>query len=262
MSIAACTKYAGGTRTTGCFRLLTLPIRTAFRVFRPRRPDRISDRAITAAQFARTVVGGAATLWLIRSYPQQESVADVAKDQVLEVFLSAGVLLLVAPLAVGAFLLSASPSARAIYWRRLAGPAAGFAALVGSSAGLWFLILGGEGQVSRAVGGLPVTGALVSTVALLFGVPFVAAGVMLSVHHTFRLGDVSEILPPLLSPALVWLLCILRATDTPMVDAPAAVHVMFVLGPPLSVTVLSAWELQRLRQRHHLTIRRALGRRS
>ncbi|MFI5748981.1 hypothetical protein ACIBBE_24310 [Streptomyces sp. NPDC051644] len=260
MSIAARSPYAGGTRTAGCFRLLTLPLRTAHRLFRPCRRGRISDPAITAAQVARTAVGGAATLWLMRSYPLQESAADVAKDQVLELFLSAGVLLIAGPIALVAFVLSARPPMRAVYCRRLAGPAAGFAALLGSAAGLWFLLLGGAVQVTLALGGLPIVGLLVSTAGVLFGVPFGAAAVVLSVHYSFRVGDVSEVLPPLLSPVLVWSLFVFQAVDAPPVAAPPAVHALFVVGPPVSVTLLSAWELQRLRARYNLTIRQALGR--
>ncbi|MFF4188448.1 hypothetical protein ACFYZ9_35145 [Streptomyces sp. NPDC001691] len=260
MSIAARTRYTGGTRAAGCLRLLTLPFRTAYRLFRPSRQDRISDPAITAAQVARTAVGGAATLWLIRSYPLQESAADVAADKVLELFLSAGVLLVAGPIALACFVLSAGPSVRAVYCRRLAGPAAGFAALLGSAVGLWFLLLGGAVQVTQALGGLPIVGALVSTAGVLFGVPFGAAAVVLSVHYTFRVGDVSEILPPLLSPVLVWALFVVQTLDGPPVAAPPAVQALFVAGPPMSVTLLSLWELQRLRTRHHLTIRRALGR--
>lgn len=259
MSIAARTPYTGGTRTAGRFRLLTLPFRTAHRLFRPRRRGRIADPVITAAQVARTAVGGAATLWLIRSYPLQESAADVAKDQVLELFLSAGVLLVAGPIiALVAFVVSARPPVRAVYCRRLAGPAAGFAALLGSAAGLWFLLLGGTVQVTQALGGLPIVGLLVTTAGVLFGVPFGAAAVVLSVHYSFRVGDVSQVLPPLLSPVLVWSLFVLQAVDAPPVAAPPAVHVLFVVGPPVSVTLLSAWELQRLRTRYNLTLRQAL----
>ncbi|MDW4912541.1 hypothetical protein [Streptomyces californicus] len=262
MSIAARTPHTGGTRTAGCLRLLTFPFRTAHRLFRPNRYDRIRDPAITAAQVARTAVGGVATVWLIRSYPLQESAADVAKDQVLELLLSAGVLIVAGPVAVACFVLSARPPARAVYVRRLSGPAGAFAALLGSAAALWFLLLGGAAQVTETAGGVPFVGVLASMAGVVFGVPFIAAAVVLSVHYSFRVGDVCEVLPPLLSPVLVWSLFVFQALDGSPVAAPQAVEALFATGPPLSVSLLSAWELQRLRTRHRLTIRRALGRSS
>ncbi|MFG3527629.1 hypothetical protein ACGF8B_12905 [Streptomyces sp. NPDC047917] len=41
---------------------------------------------------------------------------------------------------------------------------------------------------------------------------------------------------------------------------PALVRGAAVFGGPLSVTAVSLWELRRLRTRHGLTLRRALGR--
>ncbi|MFI1225977.1 MULTISPECIES: hypothetical protein [Streptomyces] len=260
MSFAARTPYTGGTRIAGCLRLLVLPLRTAHRLFHPNRQDRITDPAITAAQVTRTAVGGAATLWLLRSYPLQDSASDFAKDRVLELVLSAGLLLVAGPITLACFVLSARPPLRAVYFRRLAGPTAGLTALLGSAVGLGFLLLGGALQVTQALGGLPIVGVLASAAGLLFGAPFCAAAVVLSVHYSLRVGDVSEVLPPLLSPVLVWSLFVFQTLDGPHVAAPPAIQALFVAGPPVSVTLLSAWELQHLGKRHHLTIRRALGR--
>lgn len=260
MSTAARTPYAGEPRTVGCLGLLALPFTLAHRLFRPSRHDRVSDPGIERAQIARTVIGLASTLWLIRSYPLQGSATDFIKDKALETFLSAGILLATGPVALAVFVLAARPAARGVYRQRLVGPLAGFGALLGCAAVLWFLMVGGAVQLTAAFGGLQLVGLLVSTAAVLFGIPFGIAAVVLSVHYCFRVGDVSEILPPLMSPVLVWSLFLFQLLDAPPVVAPAVVQAAFALGPPLSVSLLSLWELRRLRTRYSITVRQALGR--
>ncbi len=252
--------YGEAPRRTGCLGVLALPFVLAHRIFRPSRPDRIIDPHIEAAQVARTAIGIVATLWLLYAYPLQGTMADVVQDKALEMVLSAAILLVAGPAVLAVFILSARRQTRAAYWRRLLGPIAGFGALFGSAAALWFLVLGGAVQLTAVLGQLQIVGLLLSTAGVLFGVPFAVASVVLCVHYCFRVGDVSEVLPPLVSPVLVWALFVFQMLDTPPVVAPPTVRVLFLIGPPLSVTLLSAWELRRLRTRYAMTIRWALGR--
>ncbi|MEU1824235.1 hypothetical protein ABZ502_17630 [Streptomyces abikoensis] len=254
------TPYAGGARRTGCLGVLLLPFALAHRIFRPGRPDRITDPWIEVAQMARTAIGVAATLWLLYAYPLQGSVAGFVQDKALEMVLSAAILLIAGPTALAVFVLSARRPVRVVYCRRALGPLAGFGAMFGTSAVLWFLVMGGAVRLTAVLGGLQVVGLLVSTAGVLFGVPFAITAVVLCVHYCFRLGDVSEILPPVLSPALVWSLFAFEVFDAPPVIVPAVVRGLFLLGPPLSVTCLSVWELRLLRVRYGITVRQALGR--
>lgn len=80
------------------------------------------------------------------------------------------------------------------------------------------------------------------------------------VFTCLRASDVHQLLPALLSPLLVWSLFALQFFNGPDVAAPAEVLCTFMLGGPLLVTALSVWEVRRLRSRHGITLRGALGR--
>ncbi|WP_331753381.1 hypothetical protein OG440_40050 (plasmid) [Streptomyces sp. NBC_00637] len=249
----------GAPRTTS---LWALPFALAARLFRPSRRDLISDKAIETAQLARTVTGIAATAWLIYSYPLQESFSEVAKDEFAGILISAAMLVVVGPLVLGLFVLAARPPARAMYWRRLSGPMAGFGSLFLAVLTLYLVLQDSGG--ARFAAQFGVVGQLLVLVlgltAVVFAVPFVLASAAFCVHYVFRTADVHEVLPPLLSPLLVWVMFGVQLVDSSPVSAPAAVEMLFLIGPPLSVTALSAWELRRLRTRFGLTLRSALQR--
>ncbi|WUH99693.1 hypothetical protein OHR68_40455 [Spirillospora sp. NBC_00431] len=76
----------------------------------------------------------------------------------------------------------------------------------------------------------------------------------------FRTADVHEVLPPIIATALVWELAIVDLFSNAYDGAPFLVRVAVILGGPLSVTAVSFWELRRLKTRHNLTLRQALGR--
>ncbi|MGW1890593.1 hypothetical protein ACWCP6_10080 [Streptomyces sp. NPDC002004] len=245
-------------RRPGC---LAMPFVLADRLFRPTRTDRATDGAIEAAQIARTVIGTAATLWLLYAYPLQESASDLAEDKLGELFISAGLMLVVGPLALVAFVVAARPPRRSVYRRRLAGPLTAFAAMFGCAAWNWFVVLKGAAlQLAQQSGMLELVLLPLLLPAVLFGLPFTISAAFLCVHHVFRAADVHEILPPLISPVLVWALCAIQLFDDSPVAAPVWVRVLFIAGPPLSVTALSVWELRRLRSHFAMTVRRALGR--
>ncbi|MBT2405447.1 MULTISPECIES: hypothetical protein [unclassified Streptomyces] len=241
-------------RRRGCVGFLLLPFVLAARIHRPARPDRIVDGAIERAQITRTAVGVIATCWLIYAYPLRESAGSVLSDKLTEVLLSAGLLLILGPIALAAFVLGARRPGPAFYRPRLRGPLTALGALFGTALLMWLIpnldSIGGLGFVLTFVGGL----------GYLFLVPFAVASAVLCVHHTFRTADVHEVLPPLISPVLVWAMCVFQLFDSPPVTAPLGVRILFLMGPPLSVTALSFWELRRLRACYGITVRRALGR--
>lgn len=239
--------------------LLTLPFIAAHRAFRPSRPDLVVDLGIRAAQIARSAIGIIATLWLVHAYPLQESAVAVAWGKAAEVLISTVVMLVTGPLALFGFILAARGPVRTIYLRRLTGPLTGFGALSASVALMWFLISESSGlQAPATLSGLPLLGPLFSLIAVLFALPFGISAALLCVHYTFRVADVHEVLPPLIAPVLTWVMFGLQVADSSPVAAPATVQFLFLVGPPLSVTGLSAWELRRLRTCHGITVRRAL----
>ncbi|WP_345034491.1 hypothetical protein [Streptomyces sannanensis] len=228
-------------------------------MFRPTRSDRVVDPRIEAAHTARTVIGLVATLWLIFSYPLRQSAGDIAEDKFTEVLSSVGVLLVVGPIALTVFVLAARPPVRAVYRGRLSSPLTAMGILFGSLLVLWLLM-------TEAMMMLPQTGlfqiVLIPAVlaSILFGLPFVLTAAVLCVHHVFRTADVHEVLPPLISPVLVWAMFVFQLFDSAPVAAPVWVRGLFLVGPPLSVTLLSLWELRRLRTEYGLTVRSALWR--
>ncbi|MGW3657469.1 hypothetical protein ACWD6R_18015 [Streptomyces sp. NPDC005151] len=56
----------------------------------------------------------------------------------------------------------------------------------------------------------------------------------------------------------VWAMFVFQLFDSAPVAAPVRVRGLFLVGPPLSVTLLSLWELRRLRTHFGLTVRGAL----
>ncbi|MEV4442754.1 hypothetical protein AB0K09_27815 [Streptomyces sp. NPDC049577] len=249
---------------SGCGGCLAAPFVVAAVWARPSREDRVVDEGIEAAQIARTAIGVLATAWLVYVYPMRESAKNFVEDKLVEVFISAGVLAVVGPAALVAFVIAARGPHRALYRARLMSPLLSFASLLGSAGLLWFLLLQGGGHDLANSPGLPALlqpVVLILTTALaLFMVPLTLATAFLSVHHVFRTADVHEVLPPLISPVLVWSMFAIQLFDSPPVAAPLWIRILFLVGPPLSVTALSAWELRRLRTHHGMTLRGALSR--
>ncbi|MER5730188.1 hypothetical protein ABT084_17915 [Streptomyces sp. NPDC002138] len=251
----------GGGRRRGCVGFLLLPVHLAGRLHRPTRPDRLVDHAIERAQIARSLIGLFATFWLLYSYPVRESAQGLLEDRLAELIVSAGLLLVLAPLMIGAFVYCARPPGPAFYRRRLRGPLISLGALLATAAVFWGAVL--QQGLATTVFGAGAMGMLLTPVIGilgLFSLPFTLASAALCVHHAFRTADVHEVLPPLISPVLVWALAAVQVFENAPVDAPLPVRILFLLGPPLSVTALSGWEVRRLRVRYGITLRGALGR--
>ncbi|MEV7614369.1 hypothetical protein [Streptomyces sp. NPDC089799] len=245
----------------GCVTVLMAPFVTAARFQRPGREDRLDDPAIARAQVARTGIGLAATAWLFYAYSLRQGAKDVIDDKIVEVLISAAVLMVVGPLAVGAFVVAARPPLRREYSRRLGGPLTAFGVLFGSAALLAFSFRSDlSGRLFAEAGGVGVVLSLIAGPVALFLLPFVLTSSVLCVHHSFRTADVHEVLPSLLSPVVVVVMSVLQAVDGPPVNAPQGVWFLFLAGAPLSVTALSVWEQRRLRTRYGITLRGALGR--
>ncbi|MEU6310702.1 hypothetical protein [Streptomyces sp. NPDC047014] len=241
--------------------VLLAPFVTAARFQRPRREDRLADPAISGAQVARTCIGLGATAWLFYAYSLRRGAGDVINDKLTEMLIAAAVLMVVGPLAVGAFVFAARPPLRTRYRRRLAGPLTAFGAVFGAAALLAFPLHSDLRDLLFAgAGDLGFLGGLLIGLTSLFLMPFVLTSSVLCVHHSFRTADIHEVLPPLLSPVVVLAMSVLQSIDGPPVNAPQTVWLLFLTGAPLSVSALSVWELRRLRTHYGITLRTALGR--
>ncbi|MFE7277296.1 hypothetical protein [Streptomyces sp. NPDC057623] len=258
----------------GLVGLITRPLTIATERVAAIRPDRVQDGVIRTLQRSRTVLGLTATVWLVMAYPMRVGRQDFVMGKLEDLLIGCGVTFGVGLLAVTAFISAARAPLGRRYASCLLGPAY-CVVLILCGAGLFWLswkalrgeLVSFDGRpadlswltvvllvVAKGVGGL------VCLILLLFSVPFTVIVLVYGVNSCFRLGDVHDLLPALISPLLVWSLFLLNISDGPDVAAPPWVLYTFLLGGPVSVTLLSVGELHRLRRRHGLTLRSALGR--
>ncbi|MEU8572686.1 hypothetical protein [Streptomyces asoensis] len=266
-----------GRDPTGMFRTARELLEIGANAAAPR-PGQIRDRVIGRLQSGRTLAGLAATGWMLVSYPLAEGRGEFVLGKLVDLVAGFGILCVAGLVAVTVFITASRPPLRRVYLRRLKAPGETLRALLIGSAMAWgggtllAKLLGGEivpwsrihshGILATVAASVPLV-VLVLPVCLVFtlmGAVFVLSCVWYSFNSCFRLGDVHELLPALVSPVLVWALFVLSCLDGPDVAAPPLVLYPFLLGGPLSVTALSAWEIRRLNRRYGMTFTSALGR--
>ncbi|MDX3799499.1 hypothetical protein [Streptomyces sp. AK04-3B] len=237
------------------------PIAVGRTVFRPSRPGRVDDAAVTRMQRIRTAVGLAAVVWVTISYKLVASVGDLADDRVDQAWNNVLVLAVTLPLVVGALIGAARPPARRELLRRAAGPLGSIVAIIAAVALFPAAVLTGLLDGRFATG--PATTVITVVVALFMIVwvlPFVVYGVGMSLVHVFRTADIHETVPPLLALVLVWEMAVIDVFTGAYEGVPGPVRILLLLGAPLSVTAVALWELRRLRVGYGLTLRAALMR--
>ncbi|MFI6943500.1 hypothetical protein ACIBI4_29885 [Streptomyces sp. NPDC050418] len=219
-------------------------------------------------QILRVVAGLLAMVWILVSYRIASDAQAVATQRAEQMANSAALLAVTFPVIVGVFLAASRPPRRSLYLRRARGP---LGALLSMGAMIVYMVLlTGEKLTGGPFGKMPeqpdggdylmLVYQLVLTLVAVWGIGFVLWGAVLSVIHVFRTTDIHEVLPPLIAIVLVWELSLLDLFSSAYDSLPTGVWLAAVFGGPLSVTAVSLWELRRLRTRHGLTIRGALGR--
>ncbi|MDX3521364.1 hypothetical protein [Streptomyces scabiei] len=251
----------------------------------PIRPDRISDPVIDRLQRARTVLGLLAGVWLVMAYPMRKGREDFVLGKVENLMIGCGVLVAAGAVGITVFIVAARPPLRRLYARRLVSPLTVLGVLVLEMGMFWLMLQAVRGNVlspdglnawlseshdSEAGAGTVLLGLVLGLLALLapiayFVLMLISAVLILvttysALNSCFRVGDVHELLPGLLSPLLFWSLFFLSLSDDPDVSAPPEVLYAFLLGGPLSVTALSVWEIRRLRTKYGMNLRTALAR--
>lgn len=249
------------------FRLLN-PIVAGRLVCRPSRPGRVEDAAVRKIQVLRSVVGLVAVVWVLVSYRVASDAKSLASQRLDQIEMSGNLLTATFPIVVGAFIVASRADNRRLYLRRALKPLGTLLALAGTILfffGLTSGVLTG-GPIEPAPEN-PSTADYVQVVYLLFLVPlmlwglvFVIYGAALTLVHVFRTADIHEVLPPVIAIVLVWELAVVDLFSSDYDGIPAALRAAVILGGPLSVTAVSLWELRRLKTRHGLTLRQALGR--
>ncbi|MEU9840481.1 hypothetical protein AB0C69_14800 [Actinomadura sp. NPDC048032] len=248
------------------FRLLN-PVIAGRQVARPTRPDRVDDPVVRKVQVLRAVVGLIAVVWIMVAYRVASDAQSLAYERADQIVTSATLLPATVPIIVGAFILGSRQHVRALYLRRTLKPLGSLVALVGTV--LFFVVLtsvmpeggliGDDEQPSPAVYAKLLVMVIIALVTL-WAIVFVFFGAAVALVHVFRTADIHEVLPPIIATVLVWELAIMDLFSHDYDGLPVPARLAVILGGPLSVTLVSLWELRRLRTRHHLTVRRALGR--
>ncbi|MGW2018551.1 hypothetical protein [Streptomyces sp. NPDC001927] len=241
---------------------------------------RVEDGLMSRIQLARTVLGLAAAVGLFVAYPLSSDGEDYVLGKLLELGLACGILLVGTVIGIMVFLAASTRDRRRHFAARLHTPILSALALALGPFALWvtFLTLKGEtingedlkgffesitgpGWISTILSFLVlVVGALAALVVLIVSIPYTVVVAYACVATCFRASDVHQLLPALLAPLLVWSLFAFQLFSGPDIAAPPEVLYAFMVGGPLSVTALSVWEVRRLRSRHGITLRVALGR--
>ncbi|MCX4848811.1 hypothetical protein [Streptomyces sp. NBC_00893] len=254
-------------RMRRAFRLLN-PIAAGRQVCKPSRPDRVDDPAVKRIQVLRMVVGLAAMVWILVSYRITSDAKSLAYQRFDQILTSAALLAATLPVAVGAFVLASRSHTRRLYLRRALKPLGALLALAGTI--LYFVLITSGALTGGPFGQMPEKPStadymhlmyeLFLVLVMLWGFVFVVYGAGLALVHVFRTADIHEVLPPVIAIVLVWELAVADLFSNTFDGVPALVRGAAIFGGPLSVTAVSLWELRRLRTRHGLTLRRALGR--
>ncbi|XVQ15626.1 hypothetical protein ACQP1W_24780 [Spirillospora sp. CA-255316] len=219
-------------------------------------------------QVLRAVVGLVAVVWVLVSYRLASDAKSLAAQRLDQIMTSAALLPATFPIVVGAFIVGSRPHNRRLYLLRARKPLGALLALAGAV--LYFVLLA-EGVLTGGPVGEPPENPSASFYVLLmyfvflvllalWVLVFVCYGAALTLVHMFRTADIHEVLPPVIAIVLVWELAVVDLFSNTYDGAPVAVRAALILGGPLSVTAVSLWELRRLRTRHGLTLRQALGR--
>lgn len=249
------------------------------------REDRIVDPVIGRMQGLRSAVGLLATGWLLFAYPLRVGRESFVLGKLEELLIGCAIVLTAVVVGIFAFVVLARAPLGRMYASRVAGPLLSLGAIPLGVGVVWLMIaaLGGDIISPADIGphdftsglfgatlGTIITGAviallfvaaaLVCVAILVAALCFTLVAGVSGLNSCFRAGDVHELLPALVSPLLVWSLFVLQLFDDADVAAPPAVVTAFSLGGPLSVTLLSLWEVRRLRVRYGVTLRSALGR--
>lgn len=245
------------TRRERIVRILLNPFYAARLVFRPSRPDRAVDGTVRKLQVWRTVLGVGAWFWLMITYNAVKDVGDVAGERINDSWSSVLALACTFPVVVGAFAYAARGGLRRVYLRRALRSLGAVGALLGAT---FTFVVGVAPEFEGLRRFIGVPGKVVGAVVLLWMLGFVLYGMVLALVHVFRTADIHELVPPVLATVLVWEMALLDLVTGAYPGVPPLARVGFILGAPVSVTVLAVWEIHRLRRHHGLTLRGALHR--
>lgn len=238
--------------------LLRSAHRVATKLFVHQSGDRIVDRTVDRVQVARTVLGALATIGLILAYGvEKDRWNNAAEAGFANAIVTPFLLICAGPLVILGFIYYAPPHLRPQLRSRLHAPlkAVGWFLLSLAVVAAIIYFVGSSGVMESKDPWLVVPVALITMAAIFWGLPFLFLASLYSARSAFNTAHVHPMLPPVVTGILVWLLAIFNLISEGMPAGPPVAQFCSVLGGPLSVTAVSAWEMWRLRTRYGVTVR-------
>lgn len=231
--------------------------RAAKRLFDQEGGGRVRDQLVDKVQLTRSVLGVLASLALVYVYGADGGWSGAATDGVGNLFATPLLLLLTGPLVVFGFILYAPEHRRPELRSRLRGPlkTVGWYVLILVAFGVFIYVTG----QTTLLHGLQGWKLWVVGLSLMAGLPWALVFLFLAsayvARSAFNTAYVHAALPPVLTGVLVWLIAVFNLLSDGLPNGPLPAQLCAAFGGPLSVTVLSLWELRRLRTHHGVTIR-------
>ncbi|GAA4306538.1 hypothetical protein ACFQY7_28145 [Actinomadura luteofluorescens] len=224
-------------------------------MFQPSRPDLIVDARVRKLQVVRAWAGIVVTLAVAAIYrvTAPQALADERFD---DAWINVLILTCVLPVVVGAFVLAARPPNRGAFARRIRYPLIAVAAMFGS---MFTFVLAAVPDLegARDAAG-PAVMIPVGVVLVLWMLPFVLYGIVLSLTNVFRTADIHEVVPPLVNVSVSWVMAVVNLFNDSFKGIPHVLALVLLLGAPLTVSALAYYELRRLRLLHGITLRNTL----
>ena len=232
--------------------------RVATKLFVHQSGDRILDRTVDRVQVVRTVLGALATIGLILVYGvEKDRWNSAAESSFANAIVTPFLLICTGPLVILGFIYYAPPHLRPQLRSRLGAPlkAVGWYLLSLAVVAAIIYFVGSSGVMESKNRWLVLPVALVTMAAIFWGLPFLFLASLYSARSAFNTAHVHPMLPPVVTGVLVWVLAIFNLISEGMPQGPPVAQFCSLLGGPLSVTAVSAWEMWRLRTRFGVTVR-------
>ncbi|MBT2384229.1 hypothetical protein [Streptomyces sp. ISL-11] len=219
---------------------------------------------IRFVQGLRAFLGTVTTFALIWMYGVDGGWSSVLEDGLTKLFMAPLVLIVAGPLVITGFILYAPKDLRPGLRQNLRFPLMTVGAYLGlplaglgAAAGVWWLIITYVapwkfGLIVGPLLALLLSFWLVGGLLWLAVFVFLASGVV--ARTAFNTGVVHPTLPAVFTAIVVWTLNLVSLGDG-LPNGPLSIKIAALLGGPLSVTAISAWELRFLRTRYGVRVR-------
>lgn len=219
-------------------------------------PGRVEDPTVRRAQLWRTAAGAVSTVALVHAYGTDGGWSELLDDGVFRLVTAPLLLVLLGPLVVTLFIRQAPPRYRPVLRSRLWLPAKTVGWFFGSYLVCVSALVGIFWVTEQVASPWNILAGLVGLAALAWMLPFLFFALLNTARYAFNAATVHAYLPAVLTISLVWALAgISVLADGMPHNGPLQAQLAALLGGPVTVSVISVWELHRLRTRFGVRLR-------